>query len=231
MAKLSIIRNRIYNWIEYSKRFDSHKVADILVWATIAIAFSLAGFFTFDSLYPPKLLTWEYRIIQIAKDFTHDESDLQTFHPGDIVPLRLKGHKYTNDAPIISIHLVYPDSIKAVTASRYNPDVPSPRARKGQFNFVSLSYKIPLDAPSGIPYFEITYIYHRNFIRDNEVYTIRTEPFRVAATKDKYDEIEDEILIRKILKEMRIKPGEPGPKGEKGDKGDTGKRGPGLFGK
>jgi hypothetical protein len=208
-----------------------HQFADYFIWALMGLALCFAGFFVFDSLYPAQLLEFKTPMLMIDRGSTHSDATPQVFTPGDIVPLIFQGQRNTDDAPQIITHLVYKDLVMTLASSKDNPELPAPRVGKGPFNFISMSRRVPRNAPEGLAFFEITYIYRRNFIRDVEVYNVRTESFMVIPKKEAHDEAEDEALIRKILKEMRVGPGATGPKGEKGDKGDTGKRGPNLFGK
>ena len=98
-------------------------------------------------------------------------------------------------------------SVSSVSGA-YDHIVITPRTGKGPFDFVSLSRKIPRNCYTGTFYFENTYTYPaRNFMTDPERYSIRTEPFNVIALTPDHDREEDEQLIRKILKEMHIKPG------------------------
>jgi hypothetical protein len=211
-----------------------HQFADYFIWALMGLALAFVGFFVFDSLYPSKLLEFDYSMLMIDRGFTHSDVTPQVFNSGDVVPLIFRGKRNTDDVPLIITHLVYKDLVMTVASSKDNPELPAPRVGKGPFNFVSMSRKIPRNAPEGVAFFEMTYTFRRNFIRDVEIYKIRTEPFMVIPKKEVHDDAEDEALIRKILKEMRVGPGAIGPQGIKGDKGDTGeqgKRGPNLFGK
>jgi hypothetical protein len=211
-----------------------HKYSEYLIWVLVLVVLSVLGYLIVDAKYPPKLLVFDDNMARIDRAFTHSDATLQTFYPGDILPLKLKGHRYTNDMPIMANHLVYKDHIVTVTSHKDDPDSPAPRTGKGPFDFTSLSRRIPSSATEGIAVWESTYTYPpRNFLVDSEVYVMRTEPFMILANKV-HDDAEDEALIRRILKELKVKTGPQGPKGEKGDKGDPGdpgKRGPGLFGK
>jgi hypothetical protein len=209
-----------------------HEAVDYLVWGLGITVLLVVGYLVFDSTYPPKLLVFDDKMISISRDFTHSIETPQTFKPEDIVPLRLKGRRYTNEIPVILTHLinVADGSTVSIHSSENDTDpmAPAPRTGKGSFDFVSLSRKVARNCYAGVFYFENTYSYPaRNFLCDRETYKIRTEPFRVVVPNN-HDDTEDEAIIRRILKEMHIK---SGATGQKGDKGDKGERGPGLFGK
>lgn len=178
-----------------------HSLIDYLGSILIIISFIIIiSYFVLDCLYPPSLIQFDYGMIPVARDYTHNEAQIQTFNPGDIVPLKLKGYKYTNDVPkAITNRLVGTDAIMTL------PNTPPQPKERGPFDFVSLDRRVPGDSISGLVYIEITYIYSRNFIRDQEVYKIRTEPFNVTKNSVPHDDAEDEALIKKILKQKEIK--------------------------
>lgn len=173
------------------------KISIVLAWIVLIIAFMMMGYFTYDSFWPPELIKFADGMIPVARDFTKCDDAIQTFHPGDIVPLRFRGYKYTKDSPEIYTRMIN-DSVVTLPTGYSAKEI-------GPFNFVSLSRRIPRDAHAGLFYFEITYVYSRNFIRNSEIYKVRTEPFRIVIEKPTHDEAKDEAFIRRILKEMSTK--------------------------
>lgn len=174
-----------------------HKIAVIFAWIILFTVFLMMGWFLYDSFWPPVLVKFNDGMIPIARDFTKCETPIHTFKPGDIVPLRIRGQKFTNDIPEIQTRLIN-DSVITLPLVYTSRDI-------GPFDFVSLSRKIPYGVHEGLFFFEITYIYHRNLIRSSETYKIRSEPFKVEVPKSAYDPVKDEKLLHKILRELSAK--------------------------
>jgi hypothetical protein len=168
-----------------------------LAWVIIVGAFCMMTFLAYDSFWPPKLVKFDPELIPIAREFTKCQDPIQVFHPGDIVPLRFKGYKYTDDVPTIITKMVNDSKVEL-------PEIHEAK-EMGSFDAVALSRRVPREAHEGLFFFEITYVYDRNFLRKGEFYKVRTEPFRIEVKKESHDDKEDEALIRKILKEKSIK--------------------------
>jgi hypothetical protein len=199
-----------------------HKIGANIGWTIFLLVISACGYLVVDTVHPRQLLRFDYPVIPIAREFAHDNGKYIIFYPGNVIPLRLKGYKFTNDVPKCITNRLIGDAIITLPNTQANPK------GKGPFDFINLDRVVPVSPLQGLVQLEICYLYSRNFIRDNEQYTIRTEPFMIVQRKTDHDESEDMELIKKIMRELKIKtgpPGNPGPKGEKGD------RGPGLFGK
>jgi hypothetical protein len=167
----------------------------------VGSALFFIGYIGYDSLWPPNIVEFydqngnTTNLIPLAREYMTDKSLIPTFYPGDIVPLRFKGYKYTDDVPQIITKLVdgYKKELEEVHDAK----------EIGPFDKPGLSRKIPMDAISSTRpcYLEITYIYDRNFFRKGEKYVVRSEPFNIVAPV--HNDKTDTELIKRIISEMK----------------------------
>jgi hypothetical protein len=145
----------------------------------------IVAYLIYDAYCPWTVIRFNDDKIPIAWEYAHCNTTY-TFESGDVVPLRFRGEKFTDDTPTIYRRIVN-DIVRTLPDSINPKDV-------GKFDFVSFGYVIPNEVPSGTYFFEMQYVYDINVLRKVTIKK-RSESFRVNAPKhpDKEQDIKMKV--------------------------------------